>query len=538
MTLSLVIKGASRVNQVITKASAQGSGDPQYYQFSIPASGGAQWVSVSLGYRRSADFDRANQPGQDYAIVRGGYGSVVGVVADGVSQSFYGHYAAEFVAERLLEYLWERRKAPPSAHQLNRILRDFERVFKTRIDNYVLPTRLQPLQRDALEQTRRQAGSQAVFAAFVLDTEARSLRLFEVGDALAVVHCARGETNGSHSKVIQADRRGRWSSAGRTHLLLEEINERDVKGIVIKSDGAKDWGASLASHKFNRAAFFEVAPEFACYDDVSFVAAVFQDERSEEISAIVGEGFNQSPPPVMIIPIDPAPTPHSPAPSSLPPEIYTHGPKPAKRRRDWKSFAFGSGAGFLLAAVGLLGLLWGKVVTFKPNAPACKVTVSKIPVPVEAAGTTMELDVSADENCKWSVTRVPLWIRINSPHEQSGNGRLVFSVSQNTGPEREESFEVGGSTLLVKQVANINGPSSSPDSERVNKTQENGSKNTQATAEQKPAQKSAERPAAAKKKTEKPAPVKKNAERPGPAKIKATDPPGTSQGQRQPETQK
>jgi hypothetical protein len=524
MTLSLVIKGASRVNQVITRTSAQESGEPQYYQFSIPARGGAQWVSVSLGYRRSADFDRANQPGQDYAIVRAGYGSVVGVVADGVSQSFYGHFAAEFVAERLLEYLWERRTTPPSAHQLNRVLREFEREFKTRIDCYVLPTRLQPLQRHALEQTRRQAGSQAVFAAFVLDAEAKSLRLFEVGDALAVVHCSRGETDGSHSKVIQADHRGRWSSAGRTHLLLEEINERDVKGIVIKSDGAKDWGASLASHKFNRAAFFEVAPEFAGYDDVSFVAAVFQDERSEEISAIVGEELNQSPPPVMIIPIDPATTPHSPAPSSLPPEIYTHGPKPAKRRRDWKSFAFGSGAGFLLAGVGLLGLLWGKVFTFKPNAPACKVTVNKIQVPVEAAGTTMELDVSADKNCKWSVTGVPPWIRINSRHEQSGDGHLVFSVSQNTGPKREGSFDVGGNTLLVTQVADINEPSSSPDSERVNKTQENGSKNTHATAGQKSVKESAERPTAAKKTTEKHSP----------AKTRATDPPGTSQAPRQP----
>src|SRR5262245_32768854 len=524
MTFSLVIKGASRVNQVITRASAQESGEPQYYQFSIPAPGGAQWVSVSLGYRRSADFDRANQPGQDYAIVRAGYGSVVGVVADGVSQSFYGHFAAEFVTERLLEYLWERRKAPPSAHQLNRILREFEREFKTRIDRYVLPARLQSLQRHALEQTRRQAGSQAVFAAFVLDTEAKTLRLFEVGDALAVVHCSRGENNGSHSKVIQADHRGRWSSAGRSHLLLEEINERDVKGIVIKSDGAKDWGVSLASHKFNETAFFEVAPEFASYDDVSFVAAVFQDERSEEISAIVGDGFNPSPPPVMGIPIAPEPTPQSLAPSSLPQEIYPHGPKPAKRRRDWTSFALGSGAGFLLAAVGFLGLLWGKVIPFKTNKPACKVTVSKIQVPVAAARTTMELDVSADKNCKWSVIGGPSWITIDSPYELSGDGHLVFLVSQNTGDKREGSFEVGGNTLLFKQVADINGPSSSPDSERVNKPQENGSKNIQVTAEQKPTQ----------KKTETPAAPKKSAERPAPAKTKATKSPGTSQAPRQP----
>jgi hypothetical protein len=78
----------------------------------------------------------------------------------------------------------------------------------------------------------------------------------------------------------------------------------------------------------------------------------------------------------------------------------------------------------------------------------------------------------------------------------------------------------------------------------VNKTQENGSKNTHATAEQKSVKESAERPTAAKKTTEKltpakknaekHAPAKKNAERHAPAKTRATDPPGTSQAPRQP----
>src|SRR6185295_2679194 len=63
-------------------------------------------VSVSLGYRRCKDFDEGNQPGQDFASVRGDKHYIVGVVADGVSQSFYGNLAAAYLSQFLLGYLW------------------------------------------------------------------------------------------------------------------------------------------------------------------------------------------------------------------------------------------------------------------------------------------------------------------------------------------------------------------------------------------------------------------------------------------------
>jgi protein phosphatase 2C-like protein/all-beta uncharacterized protein len=443
-------------SQVRTEKSEQESGELQYRQFSVPAPGAGQYVSVSLGYRRSTDFDRADQPGQDYAVVRGGEGFVVGVVSDGVSQSFYGHLAAQFVAERLLEFLWEWRENPPSANHLNRELRAFERDFKIRIDDYVLPAHLQPLQRGALEQTRERAGSQAVFAAFVLDVEARRLRLFEVGDALAVVHCARGETNGSHSKVIQANHKGRWSSVGRTDLLLEEIDEWDVKGVIVKSDGASIWGENLGSRKFGRAAFFEVAPELANYDDVSFVAAVFQDESVETIPVVneVRPESRQPAPPVAAVPaVQPAPRP-----ATLPPtnhaadqSYFAFPSKPVKWPGDWKMFTAGFAAGILLSAIGFGGVMWGRLVTLKPKGPNCRVELSDNLLETKAAETHGKLDVIADEKCKWSVTNIPSWIKLHPSSELNGKQRLTFSVAQNMGPAREGAFGVGGYGFWVKQ---------------------------------------------------------------------------------------
>jgi hypothetical protein len=499
-------------SQVVTMASTQESGEPQYCQFSMPVPGGAQWIRVSLGYRRSTDFDRTNQPGQDYAIVRGGYGSVVGVVADGVSQSFYGHLAAQFVAEQLLEFLWEWRETPPSTRQLNCVLRDFERQFKTGIDGYLLPAHLQPLQRAALEQTRDQAGSQAVFAAFVLNAEARSLRLFEVGDAVAVVHCARGDTNGSHSKVIQADRRGRWSSAGRADLRLEEVNEQDVKGVVIKSDGAKDWGASLARHKFNQAAFFEVASELAGYDDVSFVAAVFQNESSDYIPATPGTGFelNPSAPLVMGNPTGPQSggrqPPTMPSPAALEQPFYNPGEQPAKKRRAWAAFALGLGAGFLLAAIGLLGLLRGEVIMLKPNAP---VTVKPAETPsdsnvlpnarcvyqlepesedFDASGGEGRFKIKTGADCAWEVSPEQDWIKITKKSADIGDGEVAYTIKPSRSSDREGVIRIVAKSFKI----------------------------TQKTAERKPSKKTAVSRAPAKE-------------------ARTPNPSGTSQGRRQPE---
>src|SRR5215213_5656161 len=83
--------------------SEQQSYETQHLHLAVPSEAAETAVHVYLGYRRCAEFDEGNQPGQDYAVVRVGDGYVVGVVADGVSRSFYGNLAAESLSTWLVD---------------------------------------------------------------------------------------------------------------------------------------------------------------------------------------------------------------------------------------------------------------------------------------------------------------------------------------------------------------------------------------------------------------------------------------------------
>lgn len=246
----------------------QTSGSVQYGEVSIPSPRFGAKVDVAVGYRRWAEFDQRNGVGQDAACVRGDAHHVVGVVADGVSQSFYGDIAAQQVSRRLFNTLWERRRQPPEAADLERSLKQFEAVVeKEFVLKRRLPAELFEMQRDALEATRL-SGSQTVFAAFVLDIERRCLHLYQVGDVDAVVHFAA-----LGARVIQADAAGRWSSAGKSRMLLRCAVFDGVSGVVLRSDGTgAEWGLSIADGSLNRAGFEALSARRADLDDVSFVA--------------------------------------------------------------------------------------------------------------------------------------------------------------------------------------------------------------------------------------------------------------------------
>jgi hypothetical protein len=228
-------------------------------------------IDVVLGYRRSLDFDAKDNPGQDYAAVRAdAKGHIVGVVADGVSQSFYGHLAAYHLSRSLLNTLWQERTQPPSGDTLEAELNVLEKeVASDIVESYPIPGDLAQLHKEALED-KRSSGSQAVFAAFVLDAARKRLYLYQVGDVGAIVHYSNKKP-----EDIQASSKGRWSSAGKSEMRLQLTTfegERYPSGIVIKSDGVgHDWG--LTEQTFDESAFALLSKERAGIDDMSFVAA-------------------------------------------------------------------------------------------------------------------------------------------------------------------------------------------------------------------------------------------------------------------------
>jgi hypothetical protein len=268
-------------------------------------------VLINLGYRRWVEFDATNGTGQDAAVIRFDDDHVVGLVADGVSQSFYGDIAAREVTDHLLEMLWNRRQQPLSSDDLATFLRKLETPVHALVEQQALSGELNELVRDALEATREQ-GSQTVFAAFVLDLWRRSAIIYQAGDVSAVIH-----TEGAAPTVTQG-RSGRWSSAGHSKLNLETIHFSSVSAIVLHSDGLpSQWGVQETDIAPSDEYFREQAGKRAIDDDVSFVSVVMPasstsrpaPNRQGSVESPRAEMKWQAPVPATGAPIDRAKSP-------------------------------------------------------------------------------------------------------------------------------------------------------------------------------------------------------------------------------------
>jgi len=137
---------------------------------------------------------------------------------------------------------------------------------------------------------RQEKGSQAVFAAFVLDfrDSRRDLTLYQVGDVFSWVF---GRENGRQGE--QADPNGRWASRGQSDLRLRVTTLRDVAGLVIHSDGLRrDWVEALAGPCVSEEAFQAEVEERAKVDDLSFIALEIRRSlpAGQEKARVVGAG--------------------------------------------------------------------------------------------------------------------------------------------------------------------------------------------------------------------------------------------------------
>lgn len=238
----------------------------QYEEFRIQGSSEAAEVAGTWGYRRCLDFDADGLRGQDYCAVRGGAGFVVGVVADGVGQSYYGDIAAQEVSRFLVDYLWEQRPIPPPGPDIEGKLLALAR----KVDVEVQRRRpANPNLEEALAPVRERSGSQAVFAAFILDARGkrRNLTVYQVGDIFTWVF------DRERARRVEADPNGRWASRGRSDLRLQTQTFVDVTGIVLHSDGLRSgWAEQLKEPSVLPQSFEAEVEERAKVDDLSFIA--------------------------------------------------------------------------------------------------------------------------------------------------------------------------------------------------------------------------------------------------------------------------
>lgn len=257
---------------------------------------------LALGYRRFRDFDPSNAPGQDFAALRVQQDHVVGLVVDGVSQSFFGDLAACQTGNELLSYLWEHRKEPPTQEALVLQLDGLMSRVREIVRNYPISAPEGSILRSALEETRED-GTEAVFAAFILDLRTGNLTLYHLGD----VHVWLLDSSGQWVEQ-PFNARGRWSSARRKHQTLTLADESGILGVLLHSDGmANSWVNELGAPRIPEASFKAEAELWAARDDVSFVSVSLPPQARAEVNPPAREVQDTGPEPPPIVPPIPEP---------------------------------------------------------------------------------------------------------------------------------------------------------------------------------------------------------------------------------------
>lgn len=265
MNKDIVLNGKNSVLQLICQQKAD---KVQYEELSFSNLDNGKKISIKLGYRRCKNFDETNSAGHDFAIIQADQEYVVGLVADGVSQSFFGNIAAEFISKRFIQILWNNRQQPLNHKQTENFLKSIQKEAFAEVNHFVIPQHLSPALQQILEDVRRKEGSKAVFTSFLLDVASRTAYLYKVGDVVAFVQLENGNL-----LPVESDPTGCWSSLGQNSLKLHTEIVNLAKGILLKSDGVKGLlGEVFDEEQTAETKFIDLAENGSIDDDISFVA--------------------------------------------------------------------------------------------------------------------------------------------------------------------------------------------------------------------------------------------------------------------------
>jgi len=205
-----------------------------------------------LGYRRRQEKDKNDGEGEDYAWLKADENQVVAVLADGVSQSFFGQIAAQQVVRGLAKYL-NSGNSLEDQQELEDALRSIAQNASIIVKEYQLRPNLSSTMRDLLEEERAN-GSQTVFGAFVFDRATRQLVICQVGDVRIRVFSVGMDGKMTHA-IVDADKMGRFSTVttanyddASLHNNIVVRRFENVAGVLIHSDGVDDrWGEHPAA---------------------------------------------------------------------------------------------------------------------------------------------------------------------------------------------------------------------------------------------------------------------------------------------------
>jgi hypothetical protein len=132
-------------------------------------------------YDRSRDSKNSKAPGQDFIGYAYDDTRLAFAVCDGVSQSFFGEIAAQYLGERLVGWLLEQETGDAVAANIEQALKDWVRGGNLLVVSKTVSPKLPPMVREALER-KRDIGSETMFVAGLIDFSANRLWSVWMGD--------------------------------------------------------------------------------------------------------------------------------------------------------------------------------------------------------------------------------------------------------------------------------------------------------------------------------------------------------------------
>lgn len=188
------------------------------------------------GYARAGETQQADDIGQDYLAFHVENKSFQFVLCDGVSLSFYGNIAAQFLATKLLTWLRsvsveEARDERTMAVALNAYLDGLVEEATEIVDAYRLPRALSPLLRDVLEEKRKN-GSEAMFVCGrvdIVDDWSKQANVFLACSGDMRVRLWDGIQEISCFPYDEEDRHQRWST--KNGLVSGDIKTASSSGM-------------------------------------------------------------------------------------------------------------------------------------------------------------------------------------------------------------------------------------------------------------------------------------------------------------------
>jgi len=211
-------------------------------------------------YAPSHESQASRTNSQDYLTWRYEKDTLVFVICDGVSGSFFGDIAAKFLGDRLLEELHRDLGSELAAmdtdserkEKMTQCLNDWARDSHDKVEKVEL-SQLPFLHREALRGLRDQYGSETVFVcgriSFHDSNQDPTLMLIWMGNSPAYLF--------SEEKPIPTggewDHNNRWSTKlgvrNKLHIETKSISEHRITRIIATSDGLKSDNVLVAATK-------------------------------------------------------------------------------------------------------------------------------------------------------------------------------------------------------------------------------------------------------------------------------------------------